>query len=85
MRIDSNPLSLAQAVSQTQATDQAGSKTRTGGRTNGGDQVEISSMASQLSTSPSRLAELQAAVRSGTYNISPSQLANSMINFALES
>jgi anti-sigma28 factor (negative regulator of flagellin synthesis) len=49
----------------------------------GQDQVEISSLASQLSADPSKLSQLQAAYEAGTYNVSPSQIANSILNDAL--
>jgi len=49
----------------------------------GQDQVQISSLASQLSADPSKLSQLQAAYDAGTYNVSPSQIANSILNDAL--
>jgi anti-sigma28 factor (negative regulator of flagellin synthesis) len=49
----------------------------------GQDQVQISSLASQLSADPSKLSQLQAAYEAGTYNVSPSQIANSILNDAL--
>ncbi len=49
----------------------------------GQDQVQISSLASQLSSDPSKLSQLQAAVEAGTYSVSPSQIANSLLNDAL--
>jgi hypothetical protein len=50
----------------------------------GEDHVHISSLASQLSASnPSKLSQLQAAYEAGTYNESPSQIANSILNDAL--
>jgi anti-sigma28 factor (negative regulator of flagellin synthesis) len=50
----------------------------------GEDQVQISSLASQLASSdPSKLSQLQAAYQEGTYNVSPSQIANSILNDAL--
>jgi anti-sigma28 factor (negative regulator of flagellin synthesis) len=45
-----------------------------------GDSVKISSLASQLSSDPSKLSQLQAAYDAGTYNVSPSQIANSILN-----
>ncbi len=83
MRIDNNPLTLARAIGQTPQTGQAAGKTCTAGPAGSGDQVRISDLAAQLSADPSRLAQLHAAVRSGTYNVSPSQIANSMITDAL--
>jgi anti-sigma28 factor (negative regulator of flagellin synthesis) len=47
------------------------------------DQVQISSLASQLSADPSKLSQLQAAYEAGTYNVSPAQIANSILNDAL--
>jgi anti-sigma28 factor (negative regulator of flagellin synthesis) len=49
----------------------------------GQDSVEISSLASQLSADPSKLSQLQAAYEAGTYNVSPAQIANSILNDAL--
>jgi anti-sigma28 factor (negative regulator of flagellin synthesis) len=52
----------------------------------GEDHVEISSLASQLSASnPSKLSQLKAAYEAGTYYVSPSQIANSILNDALKS
>jgi anti-sigma28 factor (negative regulator of flagellin synthesis) len=47
------------------------------------DQVSISSLASQMASDPSKLSQLQAAYESGTYNVSPAQIANSLINNAM--
>jgi anti-sigma28 factor (negative regulator of flagellin synthesis) len=47
------------------------------------DHVQISSLASQLSADPSKLSQLAAAYEAGTYNVSPSQIANSILNDAL--
>jgi anti-sigma28 factor (negative regulator of flagellin synthesis) len=44
------------------------------------DQVQISSLALQLAGDPTKLSQLQAACEAGTYNVSPSQIASSMIN-----
>jgi hypothetical protein len=49
----------------------------------GEDQVQISSLASQLSADPSKLSQLQATYEAQTYNVSPSQIANSILNDAL--
>ena len=49
----------------------------------GQDSVQISSLASQLAADPSKLSQLQAAYEAGTYNVSPSQIANSILNDAL--
>jgi anti-sigma28 factor (negative regulator of flagellin synthesis) len=79
MKIDSNTLN---AISQSQigATALGSGKTHSGARHAGGDKVQISDMASLLSSDPQKLAQLTAAVQNGTYNISPSQIANSMLN-----
>jgi anti-sigma28 factor (negative regulator of flagellin synthesis) len=52
-------------------------------QTGGQDSVQISSLASQLAADPSKLSQLQAAYEAGTYNVSPSQIANSILNDAL--
>lgn len=49
----------------------------------GQDSVQISSLTSHLSANPSKLSQLQAAYDAGTYNISPSQIANSILNALL--
>jgi flagellar biosynthesis anti-sigma factor FlgM len=80
MKIDNNPLGLTPAVSQSPiggGAPKAHSGHHHGG---GGDHVQISDMAAQLATDPQKLAQLQAAVANGTYKVSPSQIANSMIN-----
>lgn len=80
MKIDN---SAPQAIlpSPIGATPSSSGKTQLSGqRQSGSDQVQISDMASLLSSDPQKLAQLTAAVQNGTYNISPSQIANSMIN-----
>jgi anti-sigma28 factor (negative regulator of flagellin synthesis) len=47
------------------------------------DQVQISSLASQLASDPSKLSQLQASFEAGAYNVSPSQIANSILNDAM--
>ncbi len=47
------------------------------------DQVQISSLASQMASDPSKLSQLQAAYEDGTYNVSPAQVANSILNDAM--
>lgn len=83
MQINNNSLNLSTAIGQTSAIDQ----NKVGGVKNGacgsgGDSVQLSSLASQLAADPSRIAELQAAYQAGTYNVSPSQIANSILNDA---
>ena len=51
----------------------------------GQDQVQISSLAQQYSSNPSALSQLQAAFESGTYNVSSSQIANSLISSMMQS
>ena len=81
MKIDNSAL---QAIlpSPIGATPSSSGKTQLSGqRQSGSDQVQISDMASLLSSDPQKLAQLTAAVQNGTYpDISPSQIANSMIN-----
>jgi anti-sigma28 factor (negative regulator of flagellin synthesis) len=52
-------------------------------QSSGDDQVQISSLGSQLAGDPSKLNQLQAAYEAGTYKVSPSQMANSILNDAL--
>ncbi len=82
MRIDNNSLGLTQAISRTQA-DQSSNKTGAGAPQRGADQIQISDMATLLSANQSKVDKLQLAVRSGTYNVSPEQIASSIINDAL--
>jgi anti-sigma28 factor (negative regulator of flagellin synthesis) len=50
------------------------------------DQVQISNLASQLTSSDlSKLSQLQEAYQAGTYNVPPSRIANSILNEALQS
>lgn len=86
MQVNNNSLSLSAAIGQTSAVDQNKTQgAKNGVCSNGGDSVQLSSLASQLAADPSRIAQLQAAYQTGTYNVSPSQIANSMINDALQS
>jgi anti-sigma28 factor (negative regulator of flagellin synthesis) len=55
------------------------------GQHHGGDQVQLSGVASWPTTDTAKLATLQAAVSSGSYQVSPSQVANSIINDAMQS
>ncbi len=82
MRIDNNALSLTQAVAQTatQSTSKAGSASKRQDQ----DRADISDMAAELSADPQKLAQLAASVQSGTYSVSPSQIASSMIDDMLE-
>ncbi len=96
MTIDNNVAGLTQGAhtlgvdqaAQTSQTGQTSIKSHDGHHDHDGDQVQLSDLASQLSaqasdTDPSKLARLQAAFESGTYNVSPSQIANSIIGDAL--
>ena len=53
------------------------------GRDSPRDQVSISSLASQMASDPSKLSQLQALYEAGTYNVSPSQIANGILNDAM--
>ena len=85
MKIDLNALNLTQSLQQTAPTNPEAVK----GKglpylTGGSDQVQISDLASQLAarasaTDPERLARLQAAFEAGSYNVSPNQIAASII------
>ena len=82
MRIDNNvdnsALNLTQSVSQA-ATSAHGNCASSKSRPTS-DSADISQLAAQLSADPNRIAQLEAAVASGTYKVSPSQIAASLIN-----
>lgn len=84
MRIDNHSSNLAQPVSQPSTPDAA---SKTGGAGSkpqaAADSVNISEMAAQLSADPQKLAQLAAAYESGTYSVSPGQIAASMIDHML--
>jgi anti-sigma28 factor (negative regulator of flagellin synthesis) len=81
MKIDNNALNLTQSIGQTQPTTASpishGSKRATG------DHVQLSDTASLLSVGQQRLQQLEQQYAAGTYSVSPSQIANSMINSML--
>lgn len=80
MQINSN-LQLNSIASDLGLSPQA---SKSNPRERGGqDSVQISSLASQLAADPSKLSQLQASYEAGTYNVSPSQIANSILNDAL--
>jgi anti-sigma28 factor (negative regulator of flagellin synthesis) len=74
--------SLLSSISSDPGVGQPGSKPA-GQPFQGQDQVQISSLASQLSSDPSKLSQLQASYEAGTYNVSPAQIANSILNDAM--
>jgi len=82
MRINS---SLTNALAATQATAPS-SKARAAQRRHvDGDLAQISDTAKRLIVSgQTRLAQLQAAHRAGAYQVSPSQIARSIINAHLK-
>jgi anti-sigma28 factor (negative regulator of flagellin synthesis) len=75
--------SLLNSISSDLGLAQPGSKTPVRQPGQGQDQVQISSLASQLSSDPSKLSQLQASYEAGTYNVSPAQIANSILNDAM--
>jgi anti-sigma28 factor (negative regulator of flagellin synthesis) len=75
--------SLLSSISNDPGFGQAATKAGSRQASQGQDQVEISSLASQLSSDPSKLSQLQASFEAGTYNVSPSQIANSILNDAM--
>lgn len=81
MKIDNNALSLTQSIAQTQPSAISGKGSQN--RRAAGDHVQISDMASLLSTSQQKIEQLAQSYANGTYNVSPSQIANSMINSML--
>ena len=82
MKIESHAPNLTQALTQTQPN---GSSPKTGSPLDHqGDSVRISDMAAQLSADPQKLAQIEASLAAGAYQVLPSQIANSMINEALQ-
>jgi anti-sigma28 factor (negative regulator of flagellin synthesis) len=75
--------SLLSSISNDLGFGQTPTKTGSRQASQGQDQVQISSLASQLSSDPSKLSQLQASFEAGTYNVSPSQIANSILNDAM--
>jgi anti-sigma28 factor (negative regulator of flagellin synthesis) len=85
MQVNNNSLNLSAAIGQTSAVvPNKVSGAKNGQSSSGGDSVQLSGLASLLATDPTKLAQLQAAYQSGTYNVSPSQIASSLINDAFE-
>jgi flagellar biosynthesis anti-sigma factor FlgM len=92
MKIDTNALNLNPSVDQTVQASQSAVKGHHGGHHHGGgagDKVQLSDLAAQLSmqisaqasaADPSKLAQLQASYEAGTYNVSPHQIAASIIH-----
>ena len=89
MQIDSTNLGLAQ-MSQAAQTAATGDTKEARGHhrhSEGEDKVQISDLASQLTaqasaSDPRKIEQLKTAYESGTYNVSPQQIAGSMINYA---
>jgi anti-sigma28 factor (negative regulator of flagellin synthesis) len=79
MKINTNPLNLTEAIAQSQPSVLTG-KTNSSRRQSSSDKVQISDMAALLSIDPQKIAQLAAAVQNGTYNVSPSQIAKSIIS-----
>ncbi len=85
MKIDLSALNLTQSLQQTAPINPEAVKGKGLHQLAGdGDQVQISDLASQLTAQasavdPERLARLQAALEAGSYNVSPDQIAASVI------
>ena len=75
--------SLLSSISNDLGIGQQASKAGSRQANQGEDRVQISSLASQLSSDPSKLSQLRASYEAGTYNVSPSQIANSILNDAM--
>jgi anti-sigma28 factor (negative regulator of flagellin synthesis) len=69
--------SLVSNISNDLGLGQTASKASSRQRSQGEDQVQISSVASR------KLSELQASYEAGTYNVSPAQIAYSIMNDAM--
>jgi flagellar biosynthesis anti-sigma factor FlgM len=85
MKIDLNALNLTQSLQQTAPANPETIKGKgLQHLAGGGDQVQISDLASQLAAQasaadPERVARLQAAFETGSYNVSSDQIAASII------
>jgi|HubBroStandDraft_5_1064220.scaffolds.fasta_scaffold976163_1 anti-sigma28 factor (negative regulator of flagellin synthesis) len=77
MRINGNQVNPALPASSPEAGQPP--KPHSGLARGRSDEVRISDLAAQLAADPSKLAQLQAAYQSGLYQVSPSQVANSLI------
>ena len=75
--------SLLSGISNDLGLGQTAPKASSRQASRGEDQVQISSLASQLSSDPSKLSQLQAAYEAGTYNVPPAQIANGILNDAM--
>jgi len=80
MQITNNLLS---GISSNLGLGQTATKASSRQTSQGQDQAQISSLASQLASDPSKLSQLQASYEAGTYNVSPSQIANGILNDAM--
>jgi anti-sigma28 factor (negative regulator of flagellin synthesis) len=78
--IPPNPADPTQGLGNASASGQTTQAAKQGFRNAGSDQVRISDLAAQLASDPGKLAQLQAAYSAGTYQVSPSQIANSIVN-----
>jgi len=78
MQINNSGVNQSQSIGQTPDAASSGAKVQRG-YSEHGDQVQISDIASQLSADPEQVAQLQASVNSGTYNVPSSEVAGSII------
>jgi flagellar biosynthesis anti-sigma factor FlgM len=89
MKIDNNTLNLnpsPQAAQAAQAS-QASGKTRhcqIDSNDGSGDSVQLSPFAQAYGSDPARIDQLKAAHEAGTYDVSPRQIAASMLNYITE-
>ena len=89
MHINNSPPPSVAPAPRTEAANPAGrvSDQKVDSRAgSGSDQVQMSGLATQLSGGalPARLAQLQSAIDAGTYNVSPHDIARSMMNQMLQ-
>jgi flagellar biosynthesis anti-sigma factor FlgM len=89
MQIDSTNVGLGQMSQAAQTAATGDTKEARGHHRHAGgeDKVQISDLASQLTaqasaSDPQKIEQLKASYESGTYNISPQQIAASMMNEA---
>ena len=84
MQIDTNLLSLSTAIDQTSAIDRHKTSGATESRPGSNDAIELSNPAQRVISDPNWVDHLRAAYQSGSYKISSEQVANRIINDALQ-
>lgn len=84
MRIDNNALNLAQALGESAQVRGSGNSDRASASSASGDRVQLSSFAQLAMGDSPRVRQLASDYDAGSYNLSPQQIAASMIGEMLE-